>query len=312
MNWQPQLAACAREVKIGIIDTGIDTSHPAFAGINIIPQRESNLPPGAKDSPKQHGTAVFSVLAGNSSSRTAGLVSGAEFYTSNAFFADPYGNAMSSSVAMLSALDWMSRQKVDVLNLSFAGPPDQLVHDAIKRIAMKGTVILAAVGNDGPQAPPNYPAAYPEVIAVTAVDRNLNVYPHANRGKHVAVAAPGVDVWTALPNRREGSQSGTSFAVPFATSMVAVSYHPDLRASTDPLAPKMHALAVLQKSIKTLGGGRNETFGAGLVQAPSHCEPRNGPAVALAPGNGWGSKVEVANPAAPSWAPSVTPVSNRK
>jgi Subtilase family len=324
INWRPQLAACAREVKIGVIDTGIDANHPAFAGVDIRAPKGSMLPPGKTAASSQHGTAVLSVMAGKTSSPTAGLVSNATFYVANTFFADDYGNAMSSTMAMVNALNWMKEQKVDVLNLSFAGPIDTLVQDAIKEVAKNGTAVLAAVGNDGPKAGKNYPAAYDEVIAVTAVDRNLAVYAHANQGQYVAVAAPGVDVWVALPNKREGLQTGTSFAVPFATSVVAISYHPDLRAIGNPMAPKMQALAALQKGAKTLGGGRNDVFGAGLVQAPSHCDPRNGPAVVAAPPktSGWGSKVEVAAPAqaavAPvpvpngSWAPAVTTVSNKK
>ncbi|NJO23758.1 MAG: S8 family serine peptidase [Sphingomonadales bacterium] len=214
INWRPQLAACARGVKIGVIDTGIDKSHPAFAGVRF--DHKDFTPANGKKPSNQHGTGIFSLLAGSPRSSTPGLVPDAKFFVGDAFFTDRNGNAMSDTVTMLKALNWLKASGVDIANLSFAGPEDELVQDAITQLAMTGAVILAAAGNDA-QDEPSFPAAYSEVIAVTAVDRNLAPYVYANRGKHIDVAAPGVDVWTALPNRREGPQTGTSFAVPFVT-----------------------------------------------------------------------------------------------
>jgi hypothetical protein len=308
-------------MRIGVIDTDFERSHPAFLGRPIIGSDENDrnnniLPPGTSKAPNLHGTAVLSLLTGNRGSSTPGLVPDAALYYRNAFYADANNSPMSSTATMLKALNWMKEKKVDILNLSFAGPKDQLVHDALVELAKSGTVILAAAGNDGPQAEPTYPAAYPEVIAVTAVDRNLAVYAYANRGTHIAVAAPGVDVWTAVPNKREGKQTGTSFAVPFATSIVALSYPPaDQRPKGgDPLAPRQKALELLQKGIMPLGGNR-QIFGAGLVQAPNHCEPRTPAAVAAVtpPTNGWASKVEVAPPVQPNpWASTVHSVANKQ
>jgi subtilisin family serine protease len=163
---------------------------------------------------------------------------------------------------------------VAVANLSFAGPPDDAVHHAVRELTKAGIVVVAAAGNEGPSAPPSYPAAYEEVIAVTAVDRDLAAYRYASRGDHIDLAAPGVDVWTALPGRREGPQTGTSFAVPFVTAVVAVAHGPaGLRPDDDPLAAKARALAKIRASIKNLGErGRDPTFGAGLVQAPAPCD----------------------------------------
>jgi hypothetical protein len=312
IRWQPQLGACARDMRIGVIDTGYDKSHPAFVGARITEPKHEILPAGSKKAPTAHGTGVLALLAGNQASTTPGLVPKAQFYVENAFFADGSGNAMSSTMTMLKALDWMKQNKVDVLNLSFAGPEDALVHDAIIKLAKSGTVVLAAAGNDGADAEPNFPAAYPEVIGVTAVDRNLAPYAYANHGEYIALAAPGVDVWTAMPGGRQGTQTGTSFAVPFVTSVVALSYPSSgLRAVGHPLAPRERALKALQKSIKPLGGDRL-AYGAGLVQAPAHCEPRAPAAVA----GTWAGTV-VAAPAASvqprGWAASTLhSVANKK
>jgi subtilisin family serine protease len=175
---------------------------------------------------------------------------------------------------MLQALAWLKKRGVAVANLSFAGPPDDLLHRAVQELTKAGIVVVAAAGNEGPSAPPSYPAAYEEVIAVTAVDRHLAAYRYASRGDHIDLAAPGVDVWTALPGRREGPQTGTSFAVPFVTAVVAVAGGATGQpADDDPLAAKARALAAIAKGVRSLGQrDRNPTFGAGLVQAPAPCE----------------------------------------
>lgn len=295
INWRPQLATCARGIKIGVIDTGVDSTHPAFENVRF--EHQDFVPKGKKKPSNQHGTGVFSLMAGNPGSSTPGLVPDARFYVGDAFFADRNGNAMSDTMTMLKALDWLKKARVDIANLSFAGPSDELVHEAIRDLARTGTVVLAAAGNEGQDAPPSYPAGYEEVVAVTAVDRNLAPYAYANRGKYIDVAAPGVDVWTALPNRREGPQTGTSFAVPFVASVVALTYRSeDREGRADPLAPKARALALLQQNIKVIGGrGQTSVFGAGLVQAPSHCDPR-GPSTVASGG----------------WAGTVHPVANHK
>lgn len=70
--------------------------------------------------------------------------------------------------------------------------------------ARSGTIFIAAAGNGGPGAPPSYPAAYSEVLAVTAVGKNLSAYRRANQGDFIDVSAPDVDIWTALPGGRQG------------------------------------------------------------------------------------------------------------
>ena len=87
----------------------------------------------------------------------------------------------------------MRASKVDVINMSMSGPADELLQKAIVDMSAGGVVFVAAAGNGGPSAPPSYPAAYEQVIAVTAVDKNLRGYIHANHGDYIDVAAPGVE-----------------------------------------------------------------------------------------------------------------------
>jgi subtilase family protein len=294
INWQPRLAACARDVKVGVIDTGFDQAHPAFAGLRY--QYKEFMPEGGARTSDQHGTGVLSLLAGNPGTGTPGLIPDATYAIANAFFADADGQPVSDTAHMLQALHWLKRSGVAVVNLSFAGPEDELLHHAVRELTKAGIVVVAAAGNEGPAAPPSYPAAYQEVIAVTAVDRNLAAYRYASRGEHIDIAAPGVDVWTAMPGRREGPQTGTSFAVPYVTAVVAVALGgADPAPDDDPLQPKRLALTQLQGDIVNLGDqGRDSTFGAGLVQAPATCGPS--PALAVASSD--------ASPAQP-WAGTV-------
>ena len=273
INWQAPLTACARDVKVGIVDTGFDKGHPAFAGVRY--EYGEFLPEGSTKASSQHGTGILSLLAGSAVGGAPGLIPDATYVIANAFFADSSGQPVTDTAQMLRALHWLKKSGVAIANLSFAGPEDDLVHHGVQELTKAGIVVVAAAGNDGPGAPPSYPAAYKEVIAVTAVDRNLAVYRYAGRGDHIDIAAPGVEVWTALPGRREGPQTGTSFAVPYVTAVLAVAFRAaGLRPDHDPLASKRRALAQLHKNIKSLGTEhRDSTFGAGLVQAPAVCDP---------------------------------------
>jgi subtilisin family serine protease len=259
-------------VKVGVVDTGFDIAHPAFAGLRYA--YKEFLPDGNVRASDEHGTGVLSLLAGSAGSGTPGLIPEARYILANVFYTDAEGQPISDTVHMLEALAWLKKSGVAVANLSFAGPPDDLLHRGVQELTKAGIVVVAAAGNEGPSAPPSYPAGYEEVIAVTAVDRNLAPYRYASRGDHIDLAAPGVDVWTALPGRREGPQTGTSFAVPFVTAVVAVARGPTgLHPDGDPLTTKIRALAAIAKSVKSLGRpDRDPTFGAGLVQAPAPCE----------------------------------------
>jgi hypothetical protein len=273
IKWQPRLAACARDLKVGIIDTGFDKAHPALAGVRY--DYSEFLPDGSAKAAPHHGTGILALLAGKPDSGTPGLIPDATFLIANAFFDEPGGQPMSDTAQMVRALDWLKRSGAAVVNLSFAGPEDDLVHHAVRELTKSGAVVVAAAGNEGPGAPPGYPAGYEEVIAVTAVDRKLSAYRYAGRGAHIDLAAPGVDVWTAIPGRREGPQTGTSFAVPYVTAVVAVALSGSaLAPDGDALSPKRRVLARLQGSVKSLGAhGRDPVFGEGLVQAPASCEP---------------------------------------
>ena len=263
IQWNDRYSSCARNVKIGVIDTGFDLQHPAFKNQKIT--QRAFLPAGKSAASIWHGTGVLALLAGRPDSGTPGLAPEATYHAASIFYADEGGDPVTDTVSFMKALDWMSDSGVRLVNMSFSGPRDELVQRKIEALSARGLVFTAAAGNEGPAAEPAYPAAYPQVIAVTAVTKDMKNYPYANRGAHIDLAAPGVDIWTAWPEAREGYRSGTSFAAPFVTGVLAV-YPPDvLRASKDSLLERVN--------VTDLGPpGRDSIYGRGLLQAPPSCQ----------------------------------------
>ena len=285
IGWGDQLGACAKGVTIGVIDTGYDAAHPAFEKLALKPKVV--MEDQSSRAPNWHGTGVLSLLAAAATSSTPGLVPEAQFLVADAFFKNSFGRARTDTVHVLEALQRLEEHGAQIINMSLVGPSDELVHERIADMsARKGVVFVAAAGNGGPAAPPGYPAAYREVIAVTAVDDRKRSYDYANRGRYIDVAAPGVRIWTALPENKEGMLNGTSFAAPFVTAIAAATYNStplraQLRDGRLPLDPKGAMLAAF--AIEKLGTGeRSDQYGLGLVKAPSSCTPVDQPVAATA------------------------------
>jgi subtilisin family serine protease len=153
-------------------------------------------------------------------------------------------------------------QRARIINMSFAGPADPGIHRALEAAHKKGVVLIAAAGNAGAKSPPLYPAADPNVIAVTATDANDQLFTGSNRGKHVAVAAPGVDVLIAVPNGSYEVSTGTSFSAAEVSGIAALM----LQRKND-LSPAA-VRDVLLATAKDLGKkGRDDDFGAGIADA---------------------------------------------
>jgi len=262
-GWGEVSETCGQGITLGQIDGYVDTDHPALRGRRLIFQsflRDDRIP-GAED----HGTAVAVLLIGRSiEGRPAGLLPGARLYAAN-IFERREGGERGNLAAMVRAVNWLLENGVKVANLSIAGSENAVMRLAINNARERGLLMVSAAGNNGPAAPPAWPAAHPDSFAVTAVDRSLELYRHANRGDYIDFAAPGVDVPTQTPHG-DMTQSGTSFAAPFVTAMVAM--HLQMGFDADPDLIRRS----LQRYTTDLGTeGRDETFGWGLVRLRPNC-----------------------------------------
>lgn len=201
---------------VGMIDGGV-ASHPSLAGKSI----EQNGFAGAPQ-PTGHGTAVASLLVG-SQGPFHGAAPGARL-----FVADVYGGnrAAGSATSIVRALGWLTGHHPQVINISLVGPPNKLLQAAIQIVQRRGIEVVAAVGNDGPAAPPQYPASFPGVIAVTGVDAGGRALPEAGKATHLDFAAPGADMAAAVPGNGYTRVRGTSFAAPLAAARLMAAGSP--------------------------------------------------------------------------------------
>ena len=257
VGWPP--LGCPVKVAIGLLDSAIDNQNPALQGRSLHSLRLSPTPVSPRES--AHGTAVAAQLIGNAAAGFAGLLPEATLYAADVFSLDAQGQPFTNALQLAQGLDWLARQPLKTINISLSGPDSPVLHKAVQALVAKGVAIAAASGNAGPKAPPQYPAAYAEVLAVTAVDRQLQPYARASPGGYVRLAAPGVGIWTASSGGAGEFRDGTSFATPYVTAALALG---SLKAA---LPPPAQRIATLANRSRDLGAkGVDPVYGVGLLQ----------------------------------------------
>jgi subtilisin family serine protease len=252
---QAHQLATGEAVLIAVIDGGIDASHPEIAG-DIAESFD------ALDAPRSlsvHGTAMAGAIVAHA--RLMGVAPSARILAIRAFGASGGGDE-STTLAVLKSIDWAVSHRARVINMSFAGPQDPEIARSLAAASRKGVVLVAAAGNAGPNSAPLYPAADPNVIAVTATDSADHLFAKANRGRHIAVAAPGVDILAPAPGNAYQLTTGTSVAAAEVSGLVALLL--EAKSNLTPQAVRK----ILMSSARDLGPkGPDDQFGAGLADA---------------------------------------------
>ncbi len=244
------------DVLVAVIDSGIETTHPELA--HAIAGRFDALDTLGSDA-HPHGTAMAGAIVAQS--KLLGIAPGARILAIRAFGASD-SKADGTSFAIMRGIEHAAKEGARVINMSFAGPADPGIARQLTAARGKGIVLVAAAGNAGPKSAPLYPAADPNVIAVTATDAEDRLFKASNRGRHVAVAAPGVDVLVPAPDANYQVTSGTSVAAAHVSGVAALILQRKPGLSPDGVRN------ILMRSARDLGPrGRDDQFGAGLADA---------------------------------------------
>jgi len=247
-------------VMVAVLDTGVDADHADLIhrivnGYDILRGRE-----GIPEDDHGHGTQMAGIIAGEGQNGTG--ISGVSWNGRVMPVKVLDANGVGSAADVAEGLIYATEHGAGVINMSFGGYSySDLLNDAVQYAHQKGVVLVAGVGNDNTETPA-YPAAYPNVLAVTATGPADEKWPAANYGNHVALAAPGVGILTTASNGGYLYGSGTSHAAAMVSGVVALLKAKDARYSNAQIEK------LLQTSADDLGvNGRDATFGAGRANA---------------------------------------------
>jgi hypothetical protein len=251
-----------RGVTVAVLDSWVNPKHPDLPG--AVTESTDFFSKARVVLTEGHGTAMAGIIAARSNNGVGivGIAPGATVLSVRVCGSpSERAHEICSSDAIARGLDLSVARKARVVSMSLAGPYDPLVARLVYRAAEGGIVLVAATGNDG-LATVRYPAAYPPVLAVTAIDRQDRLYEKANRGARVDLAAPGVDVFTLAAPQWFGPTTGTSPAAAQVSGVVALLLQ--LRPDFSPAQVRQ----LLEETARDLGPpGRDEQFGSGAVDA---------------------------------------------
>jgi hypothetical protein len=250
---------CKSSERIGVIDGPVNSEHPIFEGHSI--RQKSFVPKSAIRSDSVHSTGVLSILVdtyAQGSPQPLNIMVGEILERRDSGVAG-------SLLAVVKALDWLVGEGATVVNMSFQTKENAIFSEVLEKVAESGTIMVAAAGNQAAGAGMSFPAAHPKVLAVTAIDSAQNASPNASRGDYIDFAAPGVDVPIAT-RHGTGRVSGTSYAAPYVTSVVALTLEGGAARNVDSIRQ-----LVAENAIDLGKPGKDNMFGWGLPKVGAHC-----------------------------------------
>jgi type VII secretion-associated serine protease mycosin len=265
-----------RGVTVAVLDTGVEADHPDLAG-NVLPAKDMigfGAEPGDRTWAR-HGTAMAGIIAGHGhgpgdADGVVGVAPEAKILPVRVILedGDPARTKARTSRgnALADGIRWAADHGADVINLSLgddsnSAHPEPSEDEAVQYALKKGVVVVASAGNGGDKGDHvSYPAAYPGVIAATAVDRYGTRASFSTRRWYAAVSAPGVDVVIADPDHKYYEGWGTSAASAFVSGAAALirSAHPDL-------TPAQIKKLLEDTAQNPPAGGRDDSRGFGMI-----------------------------------------------
>jgi thermitase len=250
--------------KVGIVDTGIDQTHPDLAGKAVgCATSYSNgllIHNGVCADDNGHGSHVSGTISANTNNGqgVAGVAFNSPIVMCKAL-ATAAGTGLTSDIA--NCIHWVSTQGVKVISMSLGGGDNATLKSAVQAAYNNGNGVLlvAAAGNDG-NSNVNYPAGYAEVVSVAATDNQDHRASFSNANSDVEIAGPGVNVQSTYTGGQYMSLSGTSMATPHVAGVAGVI------ATLNPTANAATLRSKLDAAVDDIGGaGRDVNFGFGRV-----------------------------------------------
>ncbi|MBP1156314.1 MULTISPECIES: S8 family peptidase [unclassified Paenibacillus] len=247
----------SQDVIVAVVDTGVDIKHPDLSnqlvsGYNVVnPESDPMDDVG-------HGTHVAGVVGALVNNNLG--VAGMSWYNRIMPVKVLDQSGAGSTYAVAQGIIWATDHGAKVINMSLGNYADaEFLHDAIRYAFDRDVILIAASGNDNTERP-GYPAAYPEVFAVAAVDSQKSKASFSNYGDYIDVAAPGVSIASTYPQNQYAALSGTSMASPHVTALAA------LIRSANPELKNTEVMQLMRDTAMDLGdAGKDKYFGYGLI-----------------------------------------------
>ncbi|WP_094096178.1 S8 family peptidase [Paenibacillus physcomitrellae] len=256
-----KLSKGTNDVIVAVVDTGVDLDHPDLAG-RTLPGYNVINPDEKPMDDVGHGTHVAGIIAANVNNREgiAGMTWNTKILPVKAL--DSSGSGTTYSVAQ--GIIWATDHGAKVINLSLGNYAEaQFLHDAIQYAFDHDVVVIAATGNDNTERP-GYPAAYQEVLSVSATDSSQKRASFSNFGDYIDVMAPGESIASTYPGNQYAALSGTSMASPHVAALAA------LIRSENPQLKNTEVMDIIRHTTEDLGTpGRDKYYGFGQINVLS-------------------------------------------
>lgn len=248
-------------IKIAVLDTGADLDHPDLKD-NIVKAVDFTGSEHGADDRNGHGSHVAGIIAAvDNDHGMIGVAPEADLYIAKVLDDRGYGNVK----AMLQAIEWAIQEEVDIISMSLGmctRPPRKL-YKLIKEATGKGVIVVAATGNENGDI--CYPAAYDDVISVSAVNKELKRARFSNYGLMNDIAAPGVDITSCYKDGGYAKLSGTSMATPMISGAIAliIARHKEL-IGVKPCVEEVYKI-LLNMTVDLGEEGKDIYYGNGII-----------------------------------------------